>query len=74
MKPDDFQKENVENYLQRWTASYLQYGQAWTSQQRYEGRRAMIERVKQMTKGWDVVSRQCVSIPADPLACRSRAT
>jgi hypothetical protein len=73
MKPDDFEKENVESYLQRWTASYLQYGQAWTSQQRYEGRRAMIERVKQMTKGWDVVSRQCVSIPADPLAGRSRA-
>jgi hypothetical protein len=34
----------------------------------------MIERVKQMTKGWDVVSRRCVSIPADPLAGRSRAT
>ncbi len=74
MTPDDFQKESVKNYLQLWTASYLQYGQAWTSQQRDESRRAMIERVKQMTRAWDEVSRHCVSIPADPLARRSRAT
>jgi len=74
MTPDDDQKGSVENYLQRWTASYVQYGQAWTSQQREESRLAMKERVRQMTRGWDAISRQCVSIPADPLAHRSRAT
>jgi hypothetical protein len=73
MKPDDFRRESVEDYLQRWTASYVQYGQAWTLQQRAESRRAMIERVRQMTKDWDEWSRRSVSIPADPLARRSRA-
>jgi len=68
MTPDDSQKERVENYLHSWTASYLQYGRAWTPQRREESRRAVIERIKQMTKGWDERSRQCVSIPADPFA------
>lgn len=74
MKPDDFRRKRVESYLQCWTASYVQYGQAWTSQQRAESRRAMIERVKQMTKDWDEGSRRSVSIPADPLAHRSEAS
>jgi hypothetical protein len=73
MTPDEFQKESVKDYVQLWTASYLQYGQAWTSEQRDESRRAMIERVRRMTRSWDAVSRQGVSIPADPLACRSKA-
>jgi len=73
MTPDDFQRENVQNYVQRWTASYVNYGRAWTSEKREESRRAMIERVKQMTKDWDEASRKSVSIPADPLAHRSRA-
>jgi hypothetical protein len=73
MVPDDFQRESVESYLQRWTASYVQYGRGWTSEKREESRRAMIDRVKQMTKDWDAGSRRSVSIPADPLARRSRA-
>jgi hypothetical protein len=73
MTPDEFQWENVQSYVQRWTASYVQYGRGWTSGKREESRRAMIERVRQMTKNWDAGSRQSVSIPADPLADRSRA-
>jgi len=73
MTPDDSQKESVENYLQNWTTSYLQYGRAWTPERREESRRAVAERIKKMTKGWDERSRQRVSIPADPFARRSRA-
>jgi hypothetical protein len=72
MTPDEFQRENVQSYVQSWTASYVQYGRAWTPQKREESRLAMIERVKQMTKDWDAGSRQSISIPADPLAYRSR--
>ena len=72
MTPNDFQRECVESYLQGWTASYVQYGRGWTPGKREDSRRAMIERVKQMTKDWDARARQSISIPADPLAHRSR--
>lgn len=74
MRPDDFQRESVQSFLDRWAASYLQYGQALTPEQRAESRNGMVARVREMTKDWDEESRHSIAIPADPFPATPSAS